>query len=102
MEKIKGKTSTGFNFEIDPERLDNMEFIDVLVELEDTTDVGKALTANKKLIDFVLDPEQKKKLYDHVRTKKGNVPIEACTKEVMEIIRYNGSDQEGSEEVKNV
>ena len=102
---IKGKTSTGFNFEIDEATLNNMEVIDALVEIENagnTDNAGRVLAGTSKLMSLVLSKECKKALYDHVRTENGQVPLAACTKELMEIIRYNGSEEEDNEEVKNV
>lgn len=100
---IEGKTSTGFKFEIDEKAMDNMEFIDLLVDLEDTENEGKILLTTTKLIKLLLSEDMKKALYNHVRDKKtGRVPVKATTKEIMEIIAYKGSEQEDSEEVKNV
>lgn len=99
---IKGKTSTGFNFEIDEALLNNMEVIDALVQMEDADNAGRVLASTSKLISLVLSKECKKALYDHVRTENGQVPLDACTKELFEIIRYNGSEEEDNEEVKNV
>ena len=95
---IKGTTSTGFNFEIDEQRLNNMEFIDLLVEIDevDEADEGKILTTVSKLISCIFDKAQKKRLYDHVRDAKGNVPIDKVQFEINEIIHFDGN-----EEVKN-
>lgn len=96
---IKGQTKSGFEFEIDEQRLNNMEFIDLLVEL-DTVDENNAsaiLTTVSKLISCILDKDTKKRLYDHIRDDKGTVPIEKVQEEVNDIIRFNGN-----EELKNV
>ena len=92
---IKGTTSTGFEFEVNENRLNNMEFIDTLVELEsiDDDNAGQALTCVSKLINCIFTKEQKKKLYDHVRAKDGTVPIEAVQNEVMEVIHFDGNEE---------
>ena len=95
---IKGQTSSGFDFEIDEQRLNNMEFIDLLVEIEETDEnnAGAILTTVSKLINCILDKDTKKALYNHVRDDKGNVPIDKVQFEINEIIHFDGN-----EEVKN-
>ena len=92
---IKGQTNSGFEFEIDEKRLNNMEFIDLLVEIEeaDETDEGKILTTVSKLINCILDKDTKKRLYDHVRDEKGNVPIEKVQAEISDIIHFDGNEE---------
>lgn len=102
MEKIKGKTSTGLEFEIDPVQLDNMEFIETLANVREDMPETKLLTTTADLARLMLSKEMKQKLYDHVRTEDGRVPIKKTLSELMEIVRYKGNDEEDSEEVKNV
>lgn len=96
---IKGQTKSGFEFEIDEKRVNNMEFIDLLVELDevDENDASQILTTVSKLISCILDKDTKKRLYDHVRDDKGTVPIEKVQEELNDIIHFNGN-----EELKNV
>lgn len=83
------KTKSGFEYEIDPEVFDNMELVDAL----DEADGGNNLAVSRVCL-LILGKDQKKKLYDHVRTESGKVPIEAVTNEIVEIIS-------GSKEGKN-
>ena len=76
---IKGKTKSGFDFQIEEHVLDNMELLDAIVE----ADENPAMIP--KIVSMVLSKEGKKRLYDHLRTEKGNVPIMAVAAEVAEI-----------------
>lgn len=77
---IKGTTASGFAFKIDESVLMDMEFIELAAEAADN---GLVLP---KLLSFILGDTQKKKLYDHVRTKAGRVPADAVNKEVEDIL----------------
>ena len=90
---IKGTTKTGFEFEIDEERVNNMEFIDALTELDDTANAGEVMGLISKLLKCILTKEQKKALYDHVRNDKGLVPIEKVQAELLDIIQFDGNDE---------
>ena len=78
---LTGTTSTGFNYEIPDEQLDNMELLDALAD----ADAGKLL-AISRVCDLLLGKEQKQRLYDHCRTEKGNVPTTAIRDEILSII----------------
>ena len=80
---IKGKTSSGFEFKIEEHVLDNMELLDAIVE----ADENPAMIP--KIVNMVLGKDGKKRLYDHLRTDKGNVPIMAVAAEVAEIFNCN-------------
>ena len=85
---VSGETESGFVFNIEVERLDNMELIDALAELED--DPLQIST----VIKLLLGKEDKKRLYDHVRTDEGMVPGGLVEKELGEIFTL-------SQELKN-
>ena len=76
---IKGKTTSGFAFEIEEHVLDNMELLDDIVEAD------KNFAMIPKIVSMVLSKEDKKRLYAHLRTEKGNVPILAVATEIAEI-----------------
>lgn len=76
----RGTTSTGFNFEVDENRFNNMEFLDALAESS-----GDALEFSRAL-NFIFDKDLKKRLYDHVRTDDDRVPVEDIDREVSEIM----------------
>ena len=76
---MKGKTSTGFEFDIEDERLDDMELVDIMAEIDENP------LLMPKLCKMLLGEEQKKRLYDH-----GRVPIEATTNAIQEIFNSPG------------
>lgn len=76
---ITGKTSSGYAFSIEDHVLDNMELVDAIVEADNNP------AAISQVVKMILTTEQRKALYDHLRTKHGNVPILAVVNEVVEI-----------------
>lgn len=82
---IKGRTTSGFEFEIDENAADNMELVDALAEAAD--DDLLAISTVGKLL---LGKELRKKLYDHIRTEDGRVPTKAAVNEFMEIMGVLG------------
>lgn len=78
---IKGKTTSGFEFEIDENAADNMELVDALAEA--ANDDLLAISIVGKLL---LGKELRKKLYDHIRAEDGRVPTKAAVNEFMEIM----------------
>ena len=73
-------TKSGFCLELDEERLNNMELLDALADLDEGN--GAALSTVLRLL---LTREQKKALYDRLRTPGGTVPIEAVAETLREI-----------------
>ncbi|MBE6120078.1 MAG: hypothetical protein E7189_06540 [Erysipelotrichaceae bacterium] len=80
---MKGTLKNGFEFDIPDNRLDNMELVDALSEVEDNNPLAITKVAN-----LMLGKEQKKKLYDYLRTGKGNVPIQEATQSLIEIMSF--------------
>ena len=78
---LKGKTQSGFEFEVPDESLNNYDMIEVLA------DVDTNALLLPKLVKMLLGAEQAKRLTDHVRTEKGNVPLDAISVEIMEIFK---------------
>lgn len=76
---INGKTSSGFAYKISDEAANNFELLEVMAEVEDNP------LRLPRVVQLLLGDDQKKKLFDHVRTKNGTVPIDLVTKEVLEI-----------------
>ena len=83
---MQGKLSNGFEFNVSKERLDNMELIDALEEVSDDNPL-----AISKVATLMLGKEQKKALYDHLRTEEGNVPIQQATESLIEIMNFDKS-----------
>ena len=78
---LEGTTKSGFNFKVADESLNDFELIEVLSEV----DVNPLLLP--RLVNMLLGDEQKKALMDHLRTEKGNVPLDAMSDEIMEIFQ---------------
>jgi hypothetical protein len=77
---FKGKTSTGFVFEITQERLDNYELLEAVAE------VDKNPAALPTVINLMLG-DKAQDLKDHVRTETGMVPTGKLMQEVEEIFK---------------
>ena len=88
---ITGKTQSGFKFSIGKERLDNMERLDALADV----DAGN-VAAISRAAALLLGDEQKKALYEHIRGESGNVPIEAFTNEIADIMKESGNQGKNS------
>ena len=77
---IKGTTTSGFEFEIEKEALDDYELIEMIAELDD----GK--TSNlPKIYERLLGKEQKKALMEFLR-KDGRVSFTEMSKAFFEIM----------------
>ena len=87
---IEGKTTTGFKFKFNENRLKDMRFIEILSEVDSNP------LLLPKMVTFVLGKELKDKLYEHVE-KDGIISVEDVSKEMEEIFCIAGK---GSEEVK--
>ena len=86
---LKGKTETGFAFEIDEKRLDNMELLDAIAEMENDN-----IIALSNVSQLLLGKEQRKALYDHIRDEDGTVPSKSFSDELVNIF-------ESVKEIKN-
>lgn len=76
---IKGKTKSGFEYEIPKDNLNNYELVEALGGLEE----NPLLIA--KTVDLLLGKELKEKLKDHLRAENGTVPTDKLSEEIMEI-----------------
>lgn len=79
---LKGKTKSGFKFEVEDDRLNNYELVEAISEVSDGNPL--ALT---KVIKLLLGEDEAKSLKDHVRDEKGLVPSDKLSDEVMEIFQ---------------
>lgn len=79
-----GKTQSGFEFEIAEATLNNMELVDAIAEAEDNP------LALSRVVQLLLGKDGKKKLYDHLRTEEGNVPVDAVSEEITSIMEACG------------
>lgn len=79
---LRGKTTSGFEFELEDEVLDDYELLESLRKV-DEGDNGCLI----KVVDQLLGEEQKKMLKEHVRTEKGRVSAKKLLEEVSEIFQ---------------
>lgn len=84
---IKGITKSGFEFEVNESIMNDMEVVDALVDIK-----NQDMEAVSVLVGKLFNREDKKRLYNHVRTEDGRAPIDAVMAEVNEIIQYNGEE----------
>lgn len=85
----KGVTSTGFSYEYDETRLDDMRFVDVLVVvLDPDAPQFDKISGVSTLIGMLLGPDLKSKLYEHIgKQHDGRVPradLEKALEEIMQ------------------
>lgn len=90
----RGTTSSGFFYEYDVQRLDDMRFVDVLsVIMDDEAAEFDRLKATSKAMEMLLGRELKNKLYDHIgQSHEGRVPYMALQQELQEIMAAPGED----------
>lgn len=73
------KTKTGFEMDLDESVTDDMELFEAIAEV-DSGNMMKVPVVIGKLCG-----DQKKALYDHVRTEDGRVPMQAISEEITDI-----------------
>lgn len=83
----KGKTTSGFKYEIDENVLDDMELIDAMAASQ-----GEDPTQISVVVSKIFGEEQKKRLYDHIRTDDGRVPVTDVANIITEVIESLGDD----------
>lgn len=88
---INGKTKSGFAFSVDENAMNDMELVDVLADKE-IDDAFRMSYILKRL----LPADQRKKLYDHVRTDNGRVPVDAVVAEIEDIFAAMGDQGKNS------
>lgn len=85
---IKGKTKSGFEYEISPDIQDDYELVEMLGDIEE----NPLLLA--RVVKRILGTNQTDQLKEHIRTESGLVGTKAMMKEVQDIFT-------GTNEVKN-
>ena len=76
----KGKTKSGFAYQLPEGFEDDMELLELLTQMDDGN-----MTVVPKVLTRMLGEAQKKRLYDHVRTETGRVPMTAIADELAQI-----------------
>lgn len=82
-EIFKGKTSSGFEYTLDPERLDDYRLLELLSEAKDN------LLKLPSFVEKILGAEQKAALLKHLEDKYGRVPMKKMEQEMTEIFEQN-------------
>lgn len=82
-ELLKGKTTAGFAYRVDPAVLNDMELMENLAEVDSNP------LLLPKVIRTVLGDDQKKAFYDHYRTENGKVPVDVISAAFVEILSTN-------------
>lgn len=86
---IKGTTKSGFEFSVNESTQNNMELLDALAELDDGN-----IAYMPKVATMILGKEQKKQLYDHIRTEDGTVPVDKFVEEIQDIFAaFSGTEK---------
>lgn len=85
---VKGKTSSGFRFTINPEDVNDMDFLERLGQ------ASADITKMPAIIKEVLGEDQRKKMYDHLRTESGKVPIDKAMELFQEILTVANEERE--------
>ena len=80
------KLKDGFALHVRDNVMDDMELLDDLVELD-----GGNGYAISKILNRILDKDEKKKLYDHLR-KDGVTPVTSVTAAMKEIFDSLGAE----------
>lgn len=88
---LKGETKSGFQYEIPDNVFDNMELVDAIAEAAEDDNA-----AISRIVKLTLGAEQRKKLYDHLRTEDGRVPTEQVFEAVGEIFAAFGKTEKNS------
>lgn len=81
------KTTSGFECDINKDRLKNMELVDALADMQDDD-----VLAVSRVVKLLFTKEEKRRLYDHVRTPEGTVPPDAIGAELNEIFSLLGDE----------
>ena len=88
---IKGKTSSGFSFEVDPDVVKDYEYLELAAG---SSENGLLFS---KLVVYTLGKDQKDALVKHLKDKKGRAWTEDVAAEYAEIV---SSIAEGDPEAK--
>ena len=78
---LKGKTKSGFKFEVSDTALNNYELLEVISEVDSNP------VLIPKVVNMLLGNEQKAALIEHLRSEDGVVPVDAMSAELIEIFQ---------------
>ena len=90
---VKGKTSSGFVFTVDRERVTNDYRFTLAIAKSNSKDMMKQIEADAEIVSLLLGEEQTQRLFEHVQEKDGMIPRDKVTAEVMEIMKSLGEEE---------
>lgn len=79
------ETSSGFSVQVNENAADDLEFLDIICEIDDGN-----VRAYRKLMNKLLTEQDQKRMFDHIRTEDGRVPISSIDRELTEIVSAIG------------
>lgn len=84
-----GTTSSGFFYQFDEARADDMRLVDLIaVTMDEDTGEFERLSASSKVIELLLGKEQKAALFEHIgQSHDGRVPFAVLEKTLTEIMQ---------------
>lgn len=85
---LSGKTSSGFQFQIEEDALDDWDLLEEMTAVDD----GES-TRIIKVADLLLGSEQKNALKAHVRKIHGRCKASAMVEEIGEILNANNASK---------
>lgn len=88
---VRCETRTGFVCDLPENVMDNMELLDVMAD--ESIDAAFRASAAVKMI---LGVESRKRLYDHLRTEDGRVPVAAVNEALEDIFQSFGKHGKNS------
>lgn len=90
MELVKVTTDSGFECEIEKDRLDDWEFAEAVVAATESRSGGESLKLAVYMINHMMSPKDAARLKDHVRLENGRVPSTRIMDEVTDIFNKIG------------
>ena len=84
-------TSSGFEYEIDPEAMDDMEVFEDMMAMEnpDNNDAVK-IAATNRVFRHILGSSQQKELNKFLKAREGKVKISTYQREIKEVFQGLG------------
>lgn len=78
------RTRSGFEYDLETEKLNDMRLIDLLASDEDD------ITSVSKILTLMFDKKDRERLYAHVSEDDGRVPIDKVSDEIADIFNEQG------------
>lgn len=87
---IKGKTQTGFEYELNEKVLNNYELVENIAEIEENP---LAITT---IVKQLLGKDGTERLKEHIRDENGIVTTDRMMKEIVDIFQNSGKETKNS------